>query len=266
MEAAIKSKSLGIGGMTCTGCQNTIERALRQKPGIVKARVNYRLGNADIQYDADIIALEEIIGTIEAVGYQVLRQGERPKTNYRRALGILLIIASLFVALENTGLINLLAPTQLAEAGMNFSMLFVIGLITSVHCVAMCGGINLSQCLSGRGEQPETGRRTVVSPGLLYNLGRVLSYTAVGFVVGAAGSVFTFSNTVQGFIKLAAGVFMVIMGINMLDIFPWMRRLSFSMPLSSGCRGGCPATRKSPLVIGLLNGLMPCGPLQAMRC
>lgn len=263
METAIKSKSLNIGGMTCVGCQNTIERALRQQYGIVKARVDYRAGKAEIQYDTDAISPEEIVETIEGLGYQVLPEGGQPKTNYRRALGMLLIIASLFVALERTGLINLLAPTQLAEAGMNFGMLFVVGLITSVHCVAMCGGINLSQCLP-RGGQPESSRWPISSAGLLYNLGRVISYTAVGYVVGAAGSAFTFSNTVQGFIKLGAGIFMVILGLNMLDLFPWMRRLSLSMPMSGNCKGGC-SSAKSPLIVGLLNGLMPCGPLQAMQ-
>ncbi len=265
METAIKSKTLNIGGMTCVGCQNTIERALRQQSGIIKAKVDYRAGKAEIEYDADILSREEIIGTIEDLGYQVLPEGGRAKTHYRRALGMLLIIASLFVALERTGLINLLAPTQLAAAGMNFGTLFVVGLITSVHCVAMCGGINLSQCLSGGG--PENSRSPILSAGLLYNLGRVISYTAVGFVVGAAGSVFTFSNTVQGFIKLGAGVFMVILGLNMLDLFPWMRRLSLSMPVFRGCAGGCSSAKssKSPLIVGLLNGFMPCGPLQAMQ-
>lgn len=263
MESTIKSLSLSIGCMTCAGCQNTIEHALRQKSGIMKAQVSYRSGRADIEYDADMITPDEIINTIEALGYQILPEGGQ-NTDYRRTLGILLIIASLFIILEHTGVINLLAPTRLAEEGMNFGMLFVIGLITSVHCVAMCGGINLSQCLSHRAANDETGRWAAYRPGLLYNLGRVLSYTAVGFVVGAVGSVFTFSNTVQGMIKLAAGIFMVILGLNMLDIFPWLRRLNLSMPMSSGCKAGR-SSAKSPLAVGLLNGLMPCGPLQAMQ-
>ncbi len=262
MEASIRSQSLHIGSMTCAGCQNTIENGLRQKRGIIKAQVSYRTGRAEIQYDSAIISLDDIEGIIRALGYQVLQEGDQPKPNYRRALGMLLIIASLFVALERTGIINFLAPTRLAEEGMNFGMLFVVGLITSVHCVAMCGGINLSQCLSHATADGQSGRWSACLPGLLYNLGRVISYTAVGFIVGAAGSVFSFSNTVQGAIKLAAGVFMIILGLNMLDIFPWLRRFNLSMP-SLGCQSRQSA--KSPLVVGLLNGLMPCGPLQAMQ-
>lgn len=40
---------------------------------------------------------------------------------------------------------------------MSYGLLVVIGLLTSVHCVAMCGGINLSQC--ARVQQPSTGSR-----------------------------------------------------------------------------------------------------------
>jgi hypothetical protein len=48
------------------------------------------------------------------------------------------------------------------------------------------------------------------------------------------------------------------MGVNMLGIFPALRKLAFRLPK---LRAGS----KSPLIVGLLNGLMPCGPLQAMQ-
>ncbi|MDR1826793.1 MAG: sulfite exporter TauE/SafE family protein, partial [Methylobacteriaceae bacterium] len=94
----------------------------------------------------------------------------------------------------------------------------------------------------------------------------VISYTLVGFVVGALGSVLTFSPMAQGMLKLAAGVFMVIMGVNMLGVFPALRRLNPRLPkfLADRVHAG-KAGAKSPLYVGLLNGLMPCGPLQAMQ-
>lgn len=74
---------------------------------------------------------------------------------------------------------------SLAETGMGYGMLFVIGLLTSVHCVAMCGGINLSQCLPDQGRKTE--KKHMLRPAFLYNLGRVCSYTAVGFILGTVG-------------------------------------------------------------------------------
>ena len=59
---------------------------------------------------------------------------------------------------------------------------------------------------------------------------------------------------------------MVIMGINMLGIFPWLRKFTPRMPKAFAKPIGREKARsKSPLIVGLLNGLMPCGPLQAMQ-
>ena len=70
----------------------------------------------------------------------------------------------------------------------------------------------------------------------------------------------------QGILKLVAGVFMVIMGINMLGIFPALRKLQLRMPNVLARKVGAEkAKSKSPLTVGLLNGLMPCGPLQSMQ-
>ena len=260
----IKTRRLRIDGMTCASCQNRIEKALNSTIGVKSAKVSYSTGTAEITYDANLLSLRDIIAVIEKSGYRVLTGG---KAEFRasRTVGLLLIIAALFWFLQYFGILNLLVPTQLAEAGMGYGMLFVIGLITSVHCVAMCGGINLSQCIP-QNEAHEQGKLSALRPTFLYNLGRVISYTVVGFIVGAIGSAITFSNTLQGILKLIAGVFMVIMGINMLGIFPWLKKLNPRMPkfLSRKITAE-KSMSKSPLIVGLLNGLMPCGPLQAMQ-
>lgn len=267
MGSGVKTKKLRIGGMTCISCQNKIEKKLRNTAGIEKAEVSYSAGTATVTYDTDIISYKSIVGVIENLDYKVLTERERQKPDSSRVIGILLIIVSLYMLIQQFGLLNLLAPSQLADSKMSYGMLFIIGLVTSVHCVAMCGGINLSQCIP-RGEEAdgEKSRFSALRPTFLYNLGRVISYTAVGFLVGALGSVITFSNTLQGVLKLVAGIFMVIMGINMLGIFPWLRRFSPRMPRVFARKVDKEKSKsKSPLIVGLLNGLMPCGPLQAMQ-
>lgn len=267
MSDGLKTRKLRIGGMTCVNCQNKIEKKLGNTAGIEHAEVNYNTGTASVTYDADIISYKSIVGIIEKLDYEVLQENVRQGTDSGRGAGILLIIIALYMIIQQTGLLNLLVPSQLAEARMGYGMLFVIGLITSVHCVAMCGGINLSQCIPrGSEEDGKKGRFSSFRPTFLYNLGRVISYTAVGFVVGALGSVITFSSTFQGVLKLVAGVFMVIMGINMLGIFPWLRRFNPRMPKVFARKIDREKARSSsPLFVGLLNGLMPCGPLQAMQ-
>jgi sulfite exporter TauE/SafE/copper chaperone CopZ len=287
----MKTATIRIGGMTCINCQNRIEKKLKSTVGVEEAAVSFSAGTAVITYNESVVTRKEITEAIENLDYQVL--DGKPKIDVPRIAGTAIIILSLYVLLQGSGLSTLAGAFPLAESGMGYGMLFLIGLITSVHCVAMCGGINLSQSIPQIAAGPDGGRRwDTLLPGILYNGGRVISYTTVGIVVGALGQVLTVSGRFQGAVQLAAGVFMVIMGINMLGIFrgsigTTLRRFNLRLPgiftkkieaLAASAAGTNPSLRssaegapeqkagnKSPLVIGLLNGLMPCGPLQAMQ-
>lgn len=271
MGTSTKTKKLHIGGMTCINCQNKIERKLKSTAGVEKATVSYSAGTAVVSYDTDVISLKDIIELIEKLDYRVLAGSQRPASN--RTIGFLLIIVSLYWLLEQFGVLNLLAPSQLADTRMGYGMLFVIGLLTSVHCIAMCGGINLSQCIprgeTGNGAQSSASAFT---PSFLYNLGRVISYTLIGFILGLVGMLLGggwgagLPTMLQGLLKLIAGVFMVIMGVNMLGLFPWLRNFTPRLPQALVSKVNAEtARRNSPLIVGLLNGLMPCGPLQSMQ-
>jgi sulfite exporter TauE/SafE/copper chaperone CopZ/plastocyanin domain-containing protein len=267
------TKTIRIGDMTCVNCQKRIEKKLKSTVGVEEAAVNYNTGTAAVTWNASVVTFSEIKSAIESLGYKVL--GGTGKTPVQEIIGTLVIILSLYVLLRSLGISAVTSAFPLAETGMGYGMLFVIGLITSVHCAAMCGGINLSQCIpatrreEGRGTQ--SGRLNMLFPAVLYNAGRVVSYTTVGVIVGTLGSVVPVSGRFRGMVQLIAGVFMVIMGINMLGIFQGsfgnvLRRFNLRMPKIFARKiDGHKAGNKSPLVIGLLNGLMPCGPLQAMQ-
>jgi sulfite exporter TauE/SafE/copper chaperone CopZ len=255
MEASTKTIKLRINGMTCINCENRIEKNLRSFAGVQSVKVRYSTGKATITYDARATSPKDIIEAIEKLDYKVQAKGNRQASEAIRIAGILIIIIALYMLLQYFGILNMLVPRQLANAEMAYGMLFIIGLMTSVHCLAMCGGINLSQCIS----------RGFSSPSM-YSLGRIISYTSVGFVVGALGSIIDFSAAMQGILKLVAGVFMLIMGINLLGIFPWLHKLNPRIPQFIAKRVNAEkAKNKSPLIVGLLNGFMPCGPLQAMQ-
>ena len=264
---------LNIGGMTCVNCQNKIEKKLNQTKGIIRASVSYNNGTADIVYDESKLSLEEITAVIERLGYQVDEKRKIAGPGIKNTVWILVIIVSLYVLLQSMGILNLLVPSQLADTKMGYGMLFVIGLLTSVHCIAMCGGINLSQCIpqNPQGETEQNGKLAAFRPALAYNMGRVLSYTAVGFVLGLVGFLIGGGTEVglpillQGILKILAGLFMVIMGINMLGFFPWLRKFTIRMPKFLARKiGKQRAKTNRPFLVGILNGFMPCGPLQSM--
>lgn len=256
---------LNIGGMSCVQCQTKIEKALNATAGVKKARVSYTKGTADIEYDDEKTSVKRIKKVIEKLDYTVLDSGINQMPDARTRFALLAVIFLLFYLLQSLGVLNYLAPSQLAETGMGYGMLFLIGVITSVHCVAMCGGIGLSQSLK------QSDRGGVYLRPILYNLGRVCSYTLIGLVLGTLGSLaggnagVAIPYFVQGLLKLVVGIFMVIFGINMLGIFPGLRKFAFHTPVAiAKLIGSKNMADKGPFVIGLLNGFMPCGPLQAM--
>lgn len=267
----VRKKRLHIGKMTCVNCQNKIERKLKNTAGVVNASVSYSTGSADITYDSDLITLSDITAIIEKLDYEVL--AEKPETDIGRSISFLVIIISLYVLLQQFGILNLLVPSKLADTKMGYGMLFIVGLLTSVHCIAMCGGINLSQCIPRAESGRESNSRIAAFfPAFLYNLGRVVSYTVIGFLLGLIGMLIGsvseagISTLFQGILKIVAGIFMVIMGINMLGIFPWLRRFHLRLPRFLTVEiGRKKAEASKPLIVGLLNGLMPCGPLQSMQ-
>lgn len=254
--------------MTCINCKTRIENALAVLEGIKKADVSWKKGRADIEYDEEKISLNEIQKIIESLDYKVENSGDgKWKKSLSRVLiniTYLIIITFLFLILQKTGLLNYLAPAQTADSKMSYGLLFLTGLFTSVHCIAMCGGINLSQSLGGK--------RAVIK----YNSARILSYTLIGLVLGSLGVFLGTAGknidgsimipfSLQSVLKLVAGVFMILMGFSLLGLFPFLRRITPHLP-SALTRKIYSAHKKQhgAFLIGFLNGFMPCGPLQAM--
>ena len=181
-----QSVTLKIGGMTCINCQTKIEKRLSKLDGVLSARVSWKKGEAKVDFDSEKTSLEKIIAEIEKLDYTVLTGREKSEQIFTAIL-YLVIIALLFMFLQKTGVMNALVPSSLASSKMSYALLFVTGLLTSVHCVAMCGGINLSQSLPSRGSGSKKLVRADFLPSLLYNLGRVASYTLIGLALGTAG-------------------------------------------------------------------------------
>lgn len=291
MEQKIYHKTLQIEGMTCVSCEMRIENMLKKLNGIIEAEVSYTNSKVIIKYDINQIVLKTIVAAIEKLDYKVKRDApvsnliasssntveslkkQDKKINTRQSIdsdkmpvnqliGIGIIIFALYLIIKNTIGFNFIPQVN---QSMSLGFLFVIGLLTSLHCIAMCGGINLSQCVSRETIETETNKMAKLKPSFLYNTGRVMSYTIIGGIVGALGSVVSFSGAAKGVVAILSGIFMVIMGLNMLNIIPWLKKLNPHMPKIFGRKIQGSKGRHGPFIIGLLNGLMPCGPLQAMQ-
>ncbi|WP_426349912.1 sulfite exporter TauE/SafE family protein [Alloiococcus sp. CFN-8] len=244
---SVKKQTVKVYEMTCGSCENAVERSIKKLKGVSNSKASYKKEQVSVEYNDGECSLAEIKDAIKKAGYSL----EAPK-DYR-FIGILLILAVILLLNLQARGIDMNGMLQNASYGV----LFIIGLFTSIHCVGMCGGIMLSQSLTIGSKN----NKEALKPSILYNAGRVIAYTLLGSVIGAVGSVFSLSIMAQAGIQILAGFFMIIMGFNLAG-FKLFRGINLKLPKSS-CKEK--DNGKSPFIVGLLNGFMPCGPLQTMQ-
>ena len=243
----IRREKIQVYDMTCSSCENRVEKSIKKLGGVSNAKASYSGQYAIVEYDDEVCNINEIKEAVRKSGYST----EKPK-DYK-FIGIMIIAAAIVLLGMKTSGFDM--EDKLSNA--SYAVLFVVGILTSIHCVGMCGGIMLSQSLS----KENNNRFDAIRPALLYNIGRVVSYTILGGIIGALGSVLSLSITTKAGLQIFAGVFMILMGLNMAG-FSAFRRLHIRLP-KAVCR--VKAKSHSAFIVGLLNGLMPCGPLQTMQ-
>jgi sulfite exporter TauE/SafE/copper chaperone CopZ len=264
--------------MSCAACEQRIEKALSTVPGVRGSRASAARSEVVVTFEtmgagtdagsgAAGGATDAVETAIRSAGYEMARPGnaaQQPGPHRRtwaiaRFFGLAILVAGFAVVLRYViGFSFLPSISQ----KMAYGVLFLVGLVTSLHCVAMCGGIALTQGVSA---VPGVRGFSRLAPSLLYNAGRVVSYTTVGGIAGGIGSLFSLSPIMKGIVPLLAGGFMVFLGVRMLDVFPALSRLRIRLPGVAGGAIRSRAAKMGPFAIGLLNGLMPCGPLQTMQ-
>lgn len=155
------------------------------------------------------------------------------------------------------------AYIDLPEFNENLSigLLLLIGFLTGFHCVGMCGPLILGYVT----KNARSGYQSHLAH-LLYGFGKTVSYTTIGALLGAFGSIVAFTPYARGAVGVAAGIFLILFGMHTLGMFPALTHFQFRTPdFVMRFIGKEYRKQSNPFVIGLLNGLMIiCGPLQAM--
>ena len=157
------------------------------------------------------------------------------------------------------------------------SQMFAIGLVTSIHCVFMCGGLVLTYAVKGTEEGP--WYRKLV-PHLAYQGSKIVSYATIALILGGmvllAGKAVNITP-IRNWAPVVAGVYMVLLGIGMTGKVRVLRYLTPRPPkflvdaLSRNRKKAVHdaeeghASLATPIMFGLLTGLMPCAPLIAAQ-
>lgn len=246
--------------MVCTSCEKVIAKHLHSLSGVKSIEVNYAAGNAEVTFDENKTNLKAIKEKITEKGYTCI-DSEITNNKIPWVTSIFVTMGILLIGYFGLLLYNRFPLPQISQ-NMGYGLLFLVGLLTGFHCIAMCGGFVVSYTAKGTSEGKKPNRLH-----FSYALGKTLSYTIIGALFGLLGSIIAFTPTMRGIAGIIAGIFLILFGIKMLGIFPGLRKFKIKWPefMNRWIGKESMMHSNSPLITGLLNGLMiACGPLQAM--
>ncbi len=247
-------------GTTCTGCEKIIKKQALKVKGVKEVSFDYSIEEGYVTFDDTKTDIDEILYKIEEKGYTCFILSDKKAKNNKlfgwifTLVGIIVVGYFLFQFVEG---IQLPRITQ----GMGYGLLLLVGFLTGFHCIGMCGGFVVgytTKCAQDN-KKPHKAH-------LMYAVGKTLSYTIIGAMFGLLGSIIAFTPMMRGIVGGLAGLFLILYGLKMLNLFPALRKLNIKTPkfiwkfVKKEKK-----QHNNPLIIGLLNGLMiACGPLQAI--
>lgn len=254
-----------VHGMHCQACTLLIESELQEQAKIEQVKVNLHRHTVEVHGDFGDQTLAEIAETLSSLllphGYTIALEKKAPQakwSEFKIALPIALGFVALFILLQKLGIINLVNTSQ-----VGYGTAFLIGVIASLStCMAVVGGLVLSMSATFAKNNDR------VRPQLMFHGGRLVSFFILGGMIGAIGSSFALNTAATFILGLLVGLVMLILGLNLLDIFPWAKKLQPAMPKFIG-RHVHGATKfnhsLTPLLVGVTTFFLPCGFTQSMQ-
>ncbi len=159
--------------------------------------------------------------------------------------------------------------TPVSAGNFNLWVIFITGLtVGGLTCLAVQGGL-LASVITAREEQSisHTGKHAIYAT-MAFLAAKFVAYISLGFVLGAFGGAIKISSSVQTFMQLAAGMYMVLVALNLLNIHPVFRYIIIQPPrfLTRLVRNQSKSKDFfAPALLGAMTIFIPCGTTLAME-
>ncbi len=261
----MKTYTFHIHGMHCNSCVILTESKIAELPNVEKVKSSLKNHSIEVTGDfgnmSEAEIAEKLTVPIKSHGYTVSIEKqviEKNWSDFKIAVPIAVGFAVLFILLQKLGIVHLIGG-----GNVTYGTAFVVGIIASLStCMAVVGGLVLSMSATFAKEGDK------VKPQIMFHTGRIVSFFILGGVIGAIGSAFTLGTTGTFILGVLVALVMLILGINLLDVFPWAKRLQPSMPkfISKRAHGISSLNHTlTPLLVGIATFFLPCGFTQSMQ-
>lgn len=261
----LTTQTFHVLGMNCHACTVLIEEKLSKLSGITQVKASLETSTVMITGNFDGKTPEQIAESLSQVlkphGYELSVEKKTQSVNWQEFKIAMPIAAGFvlgFVVLQKLGIVNMVSASH-----VSYGTAFIIGLIASVStCMAVVGGLVLSMSA----HYAKEGNK--VRPQILFHGGRLVSFLILGGVIGAVGSVFQIGMVGTFILGIAVSIVLLVLGINLLDVFPWAHKLQPRLPEFLGNRvHGLKQVEHTltPVLVGVATFFLPCGFTQSMQ-
>ncbi len=262
-----------VKGMHCRSCEILIEEKVSKISGVTKVHANSKRSNVTV-YSNDAVSKADIIGAIKEAGYEV-GKNELPfiQAKFQDILFIIVSFLTLVFIYLLANRVGLAKDLSLGATGPSTSLavIFTIGVTAGLSsCMALVGGLVLGASARYAEKHPEATPAQKFRPHLFFNLGRVLAFFLLGGLIGELGSFLKLSSTFTGYFMIVVGIFMFLLGVQLLQLFPRFSTI-FTLPkglskiLGLNKASGAEYSHKNSMILGGLTFFLPCGFTQAMQ-
>lgn len=261
----MKTYTLHVNGMHCASCPMLIEGELTDLSYVSHVKASLKQNNVEVTGEFGELTLEQIAEQLTRVtkphGYTLSAEKQKHSAKWHEfliALPVALGFILFFILLQKLGLVNLVTSSE-----VSYGTAFLIGMIASVStCMAVVGGLVLSMSAN----YAKKGDR--IRPQILFHVGRLVSFFMFGGVIGALGSAFQLSIIGTAIMSGVVALVLLILGVNLLDVFPWTKKLQPTLPRFIGKHvQGLKRVNHTltPLLLSIATFFLPCGFTQSMQ-
>lgn len=261
-----------VEGMHCASCEILIEKKLLGMENIKSVDASTGNGQVVVEYEGDRPNPERLSRIFAEENYKfsdfALTNKQSAKTDPSGAkksnatlvafnIAIFVIIAFLF--LQKVGIADFLN----ISSSSSVAAFFGFGLLAGISsCAALVGGLVLSMSKQWNGLYSENASASKkLQPHIIFNAGRVASYTVLGGVLGVIGSKLQFSLEFASFLTIAVSLLMIALGMQMLGVKAF-RKFQIAAPKSATRYIANESNFKGkymPFIMGALTFFLPCG-------
>jgi sulfite exporter TauE/SafE/copper chaperone CopZ len=260
----MKEKIYYVKGMHCSSCEILIEKKILEIEGVEAVDASLGKGRALVNYKKNILSSDKLNNIFKKEGYTFSDIPFVDKKVEKDNFSLLAFLIAVFVFLFLIFFDRLgFSSWAVVSSNSSFLMFFVFGLIAGISsCAALVGGLILSMSKQWADiHMKKNSFFEKMKPHFLFNIGRIISYSLFGILLGFIGEKISLSFGFSSLLVLVVSVLMVFLGFQMLGI-KYFQKFRITAPKfvsryvadESNFQG-----KYMPFILGFLTFLLPCG-------